>query len=136
MQAARTQASARELRADQAARVARELDDLSGGLNRFTTSSAQLEENAERLARMKQMESESRKLAADLGQSLIRIQWEKDGIEIALERNQAQLKVAATEPSPLFHYAKQAWDSVGKIILVGAAILMMVPSVWRLARPR
>jgi len=85
---------------------------------------------------MKLMESESRKVAADLGQNLIRLQWEKDGIEIALARNRTALVTAVEEKSPLLHYLKQAWDSQGKAVLIVAALLMMAPAVWKLASPK
>ena len=136
MREIRTQVAARELRADQAAKVARELDDLNGGLSRFSSSSAQLEENEARSVRMKQMEADSRKLIGELGQNLIRVQWEKDGIEIALEKNQTQLKTAVTETSPLLHYLRLAWDSQGRTVLAVAVLLMMAPSIWKLARAK
>ena len=130
----RTQIAASQLRADQAAKVARNLDDLSGGLNRITTSSAQLKENDERLAHMKQMEADSRKRAADLDQGLIRIQWEKDGIEIALERNRVQAATVATDESPLMYFVRRAWVDYGKAVLVGVVALMLLPSLWRFWR--
>ena len=134
MKATRIQIAARQLRADQAAKVASDLDDLSSGLSRITTSAEQLKENDLRAERMKQMEADSRKRASDLDQDLIRIQWEKDGMELALERNQAQLATAPSEDSPLLYYAGQAWVSYGKAILLGVVILMLAPPVWRLWR--
>jgi chromosome segregation ATPase len=131
---ARTEIAASQLRADQAAKVARTLDELSGGLNRVTTSSAQLKENDERLARMKQMEADSRKRAADLDRGLIRIQWEKDGIEIALERNRVQAASAATAESPFAYFARRAWTDYGKAVLVGVVVVMLLPSLWRFWR--
>ncbi len=130
----RTEIAASQLRADQAAKVARNLDDLSGGLNRITTSSAQLKENDERLARMKQMEIDSRKRAADLDQGLIRIQWEKDGIEIALEGNRAQAAAAVTNESSLWYFSRRAWTGYGKVVLVGVVVVMLLPSLWRFWR--
>jgi chromosome segregation ATPase len=131
---ARTEIAASQLRADQAAKVARTLDELSGGLNRVTTSSAQLKENDERLARMKQMEADSRKRAADLDRGLIRIQWEKDGIEIALERNRVQAASAATDESPFVYFVRRAWTDYGKAVLVGVVVVMLLPSLWRFWR--
>jgi chromosome segregation ATPase len=130
----RTEIAARKLRAEQAARVIRELDDLSSGLSRITTSSEQLKENDDRLLRMKQMEADSRKRADELEQGLIRIQWEKDGAEIAFERNQAKLTIAVVESSSWMNYARRAWDSYGTGILVGVALAMIFPAIWRLWR--
>ncbi len=128
----RTEIAASQLRADQAAKVAQNLDDLSGGLSRITTSSAQLKENDDGLARMKQMEANSRKRAADLDQGLIHIQWEKDGIEIALERNRAQAAAVAPDESPLLYFARRAWSDYGKAVLIGVVVVMLLPPLWRL----
>ena len=130
----RTEVAASQLRADQAAKVAHNLDDLSGGLNRITTNSAQLKENDERLARMKQMEADSRKRAAELDQGLIRIQWEKDGIEIALQRNRAQAAAVASEESPFLYFVRRAWIDYGKAVLVGVVVVMLLPPLWRFWR--
>jgi chromosome segregation ATPase len=130
----RTEIAASQLRADQAAKVAHNLDELSGGLNRITTSSAQLKENDERLARMKQMEADSRKRVADLDQSLVRIQWEKDGIELALQRNRAQAAAVATGESPFLYFVRRAWTDYGKAVLVGVVVVMLLPPLWRFWR--
>jgi hypothetical protein len=132
----RTEVAAQNLRAEQAAKIGKELDGLSSGLNRFTTSSEQLDENERRMARMKQMEVEARSRAADGSQNLVRTQWEKDGIELALARNQALLKTASEERSPFLRCLRQAWISDGKAIFVGVGLLMLAPPFWRLVRPR
>src|SRR5690606_31111384 len=103
---ARTQVSAQQLRAEQAARVARELGELGSGLNWLTTSSDQLRENEQRLVRMKQMETESQRRVIELGHELTRLQWERDGLEIAVQRSQDKLNVVAEEKSAWLHYAK------------------------------
>lgn len=130
----RTQIAARQLRADQAAKVARDLDDLGSGLNRFTTSSEQLAANEERMARMKQMEADSRKRVLELEQSLIRTQWEKDGLEIALEKSREKLTAAQEAQSPFVYYVRRAWESSGKIVLIAAGIVMLGLPVWRMFR--
>lgn len=130
----RTEIAASQLRADQAAKVSQTLVDLSGALDRITISSAQLKENDQRLARMKEMEVNSRKRAADLDQGLIHIQWEKDGIEIALEQNRAQAAALAPDESPLWYFARRAWADYGIAVLVGVAVVMVLPPLWRLWR--
>lgn len=132
--ATRTPISALQLRADQAAKVARELAELSSGIGWLTTSSDQLKENNLRLARMKEMETNSLTRIADLRQSLVRLQWEKDGIEIALERNQSQRKRTSEERSALLHYARMAWIVYGTAVLVGVVLLMLLPWGVRLVR--
>ncbi len=134
MATARTEIAARRLRANQAAKVAQELEDLNGGLSRLTGDAAQLKENDERMARMREMEADSKKKAEDLEQSLIRIQWEKDGIEISLEKSQAQLAEVTAEGSLWEHYLRRAWEGYGIVVLVGVVVLMLLPPMWRLWR--
>ena len=134
MASTRTEIASRRLRADQAAKVAHELDELSSGMSRITTDSAQLKENDERLVRMKQMEADSRKRAGDLEQALVRFQWEKDGIEIALEKNQTQLAAVVAEGSVWEYYFRRAWEEYGKAVLAGVVIVMLLPSLWKLWR--
>lgn len=134
MASTRTEIASRRLRADQAAKVARELEELSSGISRITTDSAQLKENDERLARMKQMEADSKKRADDLEQALIRIQWEKDGIEIALEKSKTQLAAVEAEGTILEYYFRRAWEEYGTAVLVGVVVVMLLPSLWKLWR--
>jgi chromosome segregation ATPase len=126
-----TRIAARQWRADQAARVARELDDLSGTLDWFTVSSDQLKENSRRLARMKEMEADSLTRILDLRQGLVHIQVERDGMEIALARTQAQLKTATEETSPGLHYVRAAWEAYGRWVLLGVVLVMLAPALWR-----
>ncbi|HQY05242.1 MAG TPA: hypothetical protein PLQ52_04185, partial [Lacunisphaera sp.] len=75
MSAMRVEVTAQQERTAQAAKVANELESLGSGLNRLTTDSAQLRENEERLARMRQMQAESLKRTAELQENLKRTQW-------------------------------------------------------------
>src|SRR4051812_30809090 len=57
----RVEITTQQERAAQAAKVARELDGLGGGLSRLTGDPVQLKENEGRLARMQQMEKDALK---------------------------------------------------------------------------
>ncbi len=136
MAVTRTEIAARQERAAQAGKVASDLEAFSGGLNRLTTSSVQLRENDERLARMRQMEVDSHKRVGELEQNLVRTQWEKDGMEIALERTQQQLATAAASRSEVVHYAREAWTFGGKAVLAAVAVVMIGPLFWRRRRAK
>lgn len=122
---------AQETRARQAAKVAQELNELGSGLNRLTTDGSQLRENETRQARLKQMEADATKRVGELKQEFVRLQWEKDGLEIARERVQSQLRVAEANQSPAGHYALAAWDRFGDFVLWGAALVVFGPTVVR-----
>jgi hypothetical protein len=128
----RAEITAQKDRAAQAARVARELDTLGSGLNRLTTDSAQLRENEQRLARMKQMESDALKRAAELTEQLTRTQWEKDGLEIAVGRLQLQLKSAEASKSKMVHYVREAWVKHGPYVLLIIGLYFLGPPLARI----
>jgi hypothetical protein len=130
MAATRVEIAAQQDRAAQAAKVARDLAELNSGLNRLTASFAQVRENDERLARMKQMSADSLVRVADLQENLQRTQWEKDGLEIALARARRQ-RTAAEADTPLLHYARAGWNSGGRMVLGVAALVVFGPSLWR-----
>ncbi len=132
MAAARVEISAQQERAAQAAKVARDLESLSGGLNRLTTDSAQLKENDERLARMKQMEADSLQRVAQLQDGLKRTQWEKDGLEIALGRMQVQLKSVEENKSKVLHYIREAWAQHGPYVLLIVGLYFLGPPLGRI----
>lgn len=132
MAAMRLEIAAQQERAVQAAKVAKELESLSGGLNRLTTPSDQLRENDERLARMKQMEADSLKRATDLQEALKRTQWEKDGLEIALGRMQIQLKSVEENKSKILHYVREAWAKHGPYVLLLLGLYFLGPPLGRI----
>jgi hypothetical protein len=119
-------------RAAQAAKVAKELESLGGGLSRLTGDPVQLKENEERLARMQQMEKEALKRVAELQEALKRTQWEKDGLEIALGRMQVQLKSAEASKSKVVHYVREAWAKHGPYVLLILGLYFLGPPLARI----
>lgn len=132
MAALRVEVTAQQERSAQAAKVANELESLGSGLNRLTTDSAQLRENEERLARMRQMQAESLKKTAELQENLKRTQWEKDGLEIALGRMQLQLKSAEENKSKVVHYVREAWTRHGPYVLLIVGLYFLGPPLARI----
>lgn len=128
----RTEVGAQQDRAAQAGKVARELESQTNGLNRLTTDSAQLRENDERLARMRQMQADSLKRVTELHEALKRAQWEKDGLEIALGRMEIQLRKAEANKSKIVHYVREAWAMHGPKIILIAALYFLGPPLARI----
>jgi hypothetical protein len=132
MAAMRAEITAQQERAAQAAKVARELEGLTSGLNRLTADAAQLRENDERLARMRQMETDSLKRVPEIQEALKRTQWEKDGLEIALGRTQQQLKSAEANKSKVLHYVREAWARHGPYVLLIVGLYFLGPPLARI----
>ena len=123
--------AAQEMRARQAAGVAKELDELGSVLNRFTADGAQLRENEARLVRLKQMVVDATKRVGELKQELVRLQWEKDGVEIALDRTNRQMREAEDNQTPTFHFAMQVWGRFGDLVLGAVTLVTFGPAVVR-----
>ena len=136
MASIRVEIAAQKERAEQAAKVGRQLDEFSTGLNRLTTAAAQLQENKERLARMQQMMANSLQSAAELEQTLVKTQGEKDGLEIALERKQQELSTVFANDSKMMHYARETWSAYGRWVLLAVTVVMIGPVFWRRRKAR
>ncbi len=130
--ALRAEIGTQERRAQEAARLARELAELSGGLNRLTTPADQLRLNEERLARLRATEAEARQRAAELQQQVVRTQWEKEGLENALGRLEHQLAVVDAQKSRLIDFAREAWARFGRPAMLAAAVFLVGPPLARL----
>ncbi len=128
----RTEVAAQQDRSAQAARVSAELEHLSSGLNRLSTTAAQLRENEERLTRMRQMQAGAQARVIELQESLKRTQWEKDGLEIALGRMQVQLKSAEEHKSKVVHYVREAWARHGPYVLLVVGLYLLGPPLARI----
>jgi hypothetical protein len=131
MAAMRIEVAAQQQRAAQAGKVVREIDAMTGGFSRLTTPSDQLRENETRMERMKEMENAALRRVLELEQSLKRTQWEKDGLEIALGRMQAQIKTAEESKSKVLHYAREAWAKYGNHVLAVIGIYFLGPPLGR-----
>lgn len=132
MAATRAEIVIEQDRALQAAKVARNLEELNSGLSRLTTDAAQVRENEVRRVRVKQLEAEALAHAATLQTALTRSQWEKDGLEIALGRMEIQLQAAEKTKSKAVHYARQAWDRFGRYVMIWVVAYFFGPPLGRI----
>ncbi len=126
------QISAAEARAVESRRLAVEIADQTGGMKRLTMDAAQLKENDARVARLKQMEADSKARIVELRERLTRTQWEKDGLEIALGRMRGQVAAVEAQKSKVEHYARTAWEKYGRQVLALVAVYFLGPILWRL----
>lgn len=127
----RTEQAAQQLRAKEAERLAEELADLNGGLNRLTTDAAQRHENEVRRTHLLHMAAEVKTKVKALEEAATRAQWERDGLEIALGRLHKQIQQAEAEKSKVLHYAREAWTRYGRHVLVLLALYFLGPPLGR-----
>jgi hypothetical protein len=81
---------------------------------------------------MNEMENTALRRVMELEQALKRTQWEKDGLEIALGRMQAQLKTTEESKSKILHYAREAWAKYGNHVLLVMALYFLGPPLCRI----
>jgi chromosome segregation ATPase len=122
---ATTAMAAEAERARQAEKVIGSLHDLESTWDRLVGNPAQQKANAEQIKRMEEVRDAARAKSAEGKQSLARLAWEKDGLELdqgRLEREQAALE---KDRSIAGHYFTAAWRRWQGWVLVGFAVYLV-----------
>ncbi len=123
---------AEDARASQADRVIATLRDLASTWDRYVGNPAQQKANDEQMKRMEVLRDAARKKQADLKQDRTRLIWERDGLEISLQKVQDQLGSIDQEQSALMFYLADTWDRAGNgcigfLIILFFVLLMFAP---------
>ncbi len=105
-----TEIATEQGRAKQADKVITELKALESTWDRMVGNPAQQKANAEQLERVSALRATMMAKVAALTQEFTRTTWERDGLEIALGKLDARLKVAEENQSKLLHYLERAWN--------------------------
>ena len=132
MTATRVEIAAQQDRAAQAAKVAKDIDSLNSGLSRLTADSAQVRADDERIARLKQMETDALKKVNDLELVLKRTQGK------GRARNRAgpdavYVTTAEASKSKILHYAREAWAKYGMHVMFVVGLYFLGPLLAGLA---
>ena len=120
--------TAEQERGKQADKVIDQLKDLESTWDRFVGNPEQQKSNAEQIARMSALRMAVAAKVQTLQQEFTRTTWERDGLEIALGKLDAQLKTAEEKQSRLLHYLDRAWNT-----RVGRAPLHLPVKWWVIA---
>lgn len=121
-----------ERRAAEAARIARELQDLNGGLTRLGRPADEVRQVEERLVRLRATEAEARQRAAELQGELARTQWEHEGLTQALGRLEFQLVEVEAGKSRSLEFVREVWSRYGGVVLLGVSLWLLGPPLGRL----
>lgn len=116
----------------EAARLRAGLEAETGALARLSTPAEQVKLNEERLARLRQIETEARDAQARLAEQITRAEWERDGLQVALGRLDGQLREAEARKSELAHYARLTWERYGRYVVAAVLLWFLGPPVVRL----
>lgn len=123
---------AEEARASQADRVIVTLRDLASTWDRYVGNPAQQKANDEQIKRMEILRDAARKKQDDLKQERTRLIWERDGLEISLQKVQEQIAAIDEQQSALGYYLSDTWDRVqywytGILVVLFFGLLMFAP---------
>lgn len=130
--AVRQAVAEQERRADEAVRIARELQELNGGLGRVGRPVDEIRQFEERLARLRATESEARQRMADLQKDIARTQWEREGLTQALGRIEVQLVEIEAQKSRVIGFVREVWSRYGWVVVIAAAVWLLGPPLGRL----
>ena len=103
--------SAEQDRARQADKVIAERKDLESTWDKLVGKREQQQANAEQLQRMGTLRAGITAKVQARQQEFTRTTWERDGLEIALGKLDAQLKAAEEKQSRMLHYLERAWNA-------------------------
>jgi septal ring factor EnvC (AmiA/AmiB activator) len=94
----------------------------------------QVRTKEERLARLEKMKADATARAAELRPTIIRASWERDGVEIDLDRVNRHLAAAEHDRSKALHYLSLAWQRSRWYVIAALALWFLAPTLWRRRR--
>ncbi|HTQ29699.1 MAG TPA: hypothetical protein VMI53_00675 [Opitutaceae bacterium] len=108
------------------------LEGLQSTWARFFGDSEQQRAYAEQLAHMQQLKHDAEKRAVDLQEQLVRTQWEKDGIEIALGKLDRRIRTEEANQSRVVHYLLLAWDKAKWYVAAVLGLYFFGPALGKI----
>ncbi len=97
---------------------------------------AEVHTQAERLARLERSGSEAAARSGVLRVAITRATWERDGLEIALGRQERRLAEVERPRSKTRHYLGRAWLETRWYALAALGLGLLGPTAWRRWRHR
>jgi septal ring factor EnvC (AmiA/AmiB activator) len=94
----------------------------------------QVRTKEERLDHLEKMKTEATARAAELRTTIIRTAWERDGVEIDLERVNRHLAAVERDRSKTLHYLALAWQRSRWYVIIALAAWFLAPTLWRRRR--
>lgn len=86
---------------------------------------AKYQAEEDEIARLVKAGGESGRRAEELKRKLAQTKWERDGVEIELERLNGEIARAEAAPGPLLHYYRLAWGQ-GRYFVLGGGVLYVL----------
>ena len=135
--------SAEQDRAKQADKVLAQLRDLESTWDRWVGNPAQQKTNAERIESVTVLRQSLTAKVATLQKEFTRTTWERDGLEVALGKFDAQIQAIDAKQSKVMHYLDRVWNyplgraplrlAVKWWVAIGLAFYFLGPTTGRIA---
>jgi hypothetical protein len=129
----KAEAAVQQHRLEQAAKVMAALRELESWWDRLFGNRAQQSANAEQVKRLQEIQAESKSRLSDLKAKITQTNWEKDGVEIALQRVEGEIRRVEETQSVVVHYWHRAWVQARWYVFGALAAYFLGPTVWALA---
>jgi hypothetical protein len=117
---------------EQADKVVAQLTALESTWDRLIGNPEQQKANAEQRARMEAVSAGARGRVAELQEALTRTGWERDGLQIALGKKDAELRAAQEKKSKIQHYLEDAWVRSKPWVVWALVLYFFGPTVGKL----
>ena len=102
--------------------------------DRLFGNADQVRTKEECLARFEKMKADATARAAELRPNIIRASWERDGMEIDLERVNRHLAAVERNRSKTLHYLSLAWQRSRWYVIAALVLWFLAPVLWRRRR--
>lgn len=120
-------------RAQKAAEIVATLRSLESWWDRWLGNSEQQSANAGQMKRMEALKSDAAARVSELQHAIAQTDWEKDGIELALNRVNTQVATLEAGRSRARYYVALAWEKTRWWVAVALAAYFCGPTLWALA---
>lgn len=124
--------ASQEERVQRAAKVIATLRELESWWDRLIGNPEQQKANAEQIKRMEDLSTTASSQLVELRRTLVQTTWEREGLEIALNRAQQRLQAELQTESRVVHYARRAWDEAKVYVITALAIFLFGPTLMKL----
>ncbi|MGH7946060.1 MAG: hypothetical protein ACREH8_04315 [Opitutaceae bacterium] len=119
--------------AKKADKIIATLRDLESWWERWFGNREQQAGNVERLQKLEKMKTDMAGKVAELQRTVTQAGWEKEGVESALQRTNAEITNLEASRSRGRHFAVVAWEKTKWWILLALAGYFFGPTLWSLA---
>ena len=128
--ALKTEIETQKERAKQAEKIISALQELESWWDRLLGNPQQQSANAEQLKRMQALRGEAAGKAVELQRMVAQTIWEKDGVEIAVQRANAEIASIEASRSKARLYVREAWNKTKWYIVLALGSYFFGPTLW------